>query len=44
VLHGDVDPTRGKKEADSSKMICRFNTHLVFGAEYGSCTAAKTGK
>jgi hypothetical protein len=39
MLHGPVNPTRGKKEADSSK-ICIFNTHLPFEGAYCSCTAA----
>jgi hypothetical protein len=30
MLHGPVNPARGKKEADSSKMLCIFNTHLPF--------------
>jgi hypothetical protein len=40
MLHGPVNPTRGKKEADSSKMLCIFNTHLAFDGAYCSCTAA----
>jgi hypothetical protein len=40
MLHGPVNPTRGKKEADSSKMLCIFNTHLPFDGAYCSCIAA----
>jgi hypothetical protein len=40
MLYGPVNPTRGKKEADSLKMLCIFNIYLLFDGAYCSCTAA----
>jgi hypothetical protein len=44
VLCGSVDATRGEEGADSSNMICIFETYLPFDSACCSCTTAKTGK